>query len=60
MQIKNQHIIKGKWVDCKSAIPVSEMKLIELRGREELKELGLPEFKPDDLIQNENSVPPHP
>ena len=41
MQMKQKHIIQGKWVDCKSAIPVNEMKLIELKGREELKELGL-------------------
>ena len=25
MNKKNQHVIQGKWVDCKSAIPMSEM-----------------------------------
>jgi len=33
MQMKNKHIIQGKWVDCKSAIPINEMKLIELRSK---------------------------
>lgn len=33
MQMKTKHIIQGKWVDCKSAIPISEMKLIELRDK---------------------------
>ena len=33
MQMKTKHVIQGKWVDCKSAIPISEMKLIELREK---------------------------
>jgi len=55
MQMKNKHIIQGKWVDCKSAIPINEMKLIELKSKgvlaaelegdiiipEELKEVAL-------------------
>ena len=24
--MRNQHCILGKWVDCKSAVPISEMK----------------------------------
>ena len=30
MQLKDKHIIQGKWVDCKSAIPIAEMRAIEL------------------------------
>ena len=26
MQLKEKHIIQGKWVDCKSAIPINEMR----------------------------------
>lgn len=31
MQAKDKHIIQGKWVDCKSAIPIDEMKAIQIR-----------------------------
>ena len=30
MKLKDKHIIQGKWVDCKSAIPIAEMRAIEL------------------------------
>ena len=29
MQIRDEHYIEGKWVDCKSAIPISEMKVLQ-------------------------------
>ena len=32
--MRDQHYIQGKWVDCKSAIPIPEMK--ELHAAEEL------------------------
>lgn len=31
MKNKEKHFINDKWVDCKSAIPVNQMKLIELK-----------------------------
>lgn len=34
MQMKENHVIQGKWVDCKSAIPVNEMKLIQNKEKE--------------------------
>ena len=29
MQEKDEHYIQSKWVDCKSAIPIAEMKSME-------------------------------
>ena len=26
MELKDQHMIEGKWVDCKSAVPMSEIR----------------------------------
>ena len=26
MEMKDQHVIQGKWVDCKRAVPASQMK----------------------------------
>ena len=34
--MRDQHYIQGKWVDCKSAIPIPEMK--ELQALEELSQ----------------------
>ena len=33
--MKDQHVILGKWVDCKSAIPISEMKNIQKNKEED-------------------------
>lgn len=34
MRNKDKHFINCKWVDCKSAIPVNQMKLIELKVKQ--------------------------
>ena len=34
MQLKDQHVIQGKWVDCKSAVPVAQMKALQLKQKE--------------------------
>ena len=26
MDLKDQHVIQGKWVDCKEAVPASQLK----------------------------------
>lgn len=46
--MKNRHIIQGKWVDCKSAIPINEMKKIqmnqEVRLNNQYAAASLPEY----------------
>ena len=39
MSIKERHIISDKWVDCKSAIPINEMK--DLQAGQEVPMPGL-------------------
>ena len=34
MQMQENHVIQGKWVDCKSAIPVNEMKNLQIKDKE--------------------------
>lgn len=34
--MQENHVIQGKWVDCKSAIPVNEMKLIQSKDKDPL------------------------
>jgi hypothetical protein len=34
MKLRDKHFIMGKWVDCKSAIPVNQMKIIELKAKQ--------------------------
>ena len=45
MDLKDKHIIQGKWVDCKRAVPASKMKD---DGTPEI--IGMPLKSPLDLI----------
>lgn len=38
MEEKDNHVIQGKWVDCKSAIPIDEMKAIQLKIQQDKSE----------------------
>ena len=44
MELKNRHTIQGKWVDCKSAIPINEMKLIAQRSSIQTQNSKIPNF----------------
>ena len=56
MELKDSHVIQGKWVDCKRAVPASQMKDFNNNSEKKLSSMGGFDMPPQKL-QNPEMIP---